>query len=673
MENRVRKPICARQIYRAMICWFMLTMTAPATLLWAAGGDLYELSLEDLMSVEVTSVSGKGQSLSDSAAAIFVITNEDLKQSGVTNIPDALRMVPGLNVSRIDANKWAVNSRGPNSRFANKLLVLVDGRSVYSNTFSGVYWEVQDVLLEDVERIEVIRGPGATLWGANAVNGVINIITKHAADTQGGFVELGAGTEEQGFAGARYGLALGEVTYGRVYAKAFKRDEFKHLDGDDAGDDWKMIRTGFRLDSSLSTENTLTLQGDLYQGEINQDLLLDSLAAPYLQEAADEEDVSGGNLIGRWHRIFSATSEITAQAYFDHIRLENIVLEEERHTVDLEFQHRWRAISHNDIIWGARYRNSHDDYINSYVVSIEPVSLDDELYSCFLQDEITLVDERLWFTLGSKLEHNDYTGYEFQPSARLLFAPADKHRVWAAVSRAVRTPSRVENGGRLVSFVQPPSALTMGLPLEVALQSDKNFDSEVLKAYELGYRFTAANKLSVDLAAFYHDYDKLRGVRVEQPVFQGTYLQQDLTFDNSASGRAYGAELATAYKATDWWQLDLAYTYLDCDIDYDGEAPIQQLSLRSAFKVGRDLDLDLWLRYVDAARATYLANATGYYEVDSYTTCDLRLAWRAADSLELSLVGQNLLEDRHLEFVQEKFTQPTEVPRGVYGKLAYRF
>ncbi|MBC8208985.1 MAG: TonB-dependent receptor plug domain-containing protein, partial [Desulfobulbaceae bacterium] len=283
-------------MYRKFSGCLALAFTLTASPLWAVSSDLMNLGIEDLMNIEVTSVSGKGQNLSDSAAAIFVITQDDLKRSGVTNIPDALRMVPGLNVSRIDSNKWAVNSRGANSRFANKLLVMIDGRSVYTNAYSGVYWEVQDVLLEDVDRIEVIRGPGATLWGANAVNGVINIITRHTADTQGGYVELGTGTEEEVFGAARYGFELGDVSYMRLYAKGLGRDNFEYDTGDDAGDEWDMVRTGFRLDSNVNSECTLALQGEVYKGDISQKMFLESLEFPYMGSLKNRHQANVVNL-----------------------------------------------------------------------------------------------------------------------------------------------------------------------------------------------------------------------------------------------------------------------------------------------------------------------------------------------------------------------------------------
>ncbi len=636
--------------------------------------DLTGMSIEALMDVKVTSVSKKAQHLSDSAAAIFVITNDDLRRSAVTNIPDALRMVPGVNVARIDSNKWAVNSRGSTSRFSNKLLVLIDGRSVYTPSFSGVFWEVQDVMLEDVDRIEVIRGPGATLWGANAVNGVINIITKSAADTQGGLVSLGGGTFEKAFAAARYGADLGENTHGRLYAKGFERDEFQYLDGTDAGDDWGMRQGGFRIDSELTAGDSLTVQGDIYQGEINQQFYLPSLEMPYTSTVPDSADVSGGNLLARWQRIFSSTSELTLQAYYDRTDRQEAYVGQERDSYDLDLQHHFRAGDRHDFIWGVRYHGTRDEFNNTSIINMDPASRSDDLFSAFLQDEITMVKERLWLTLGSKLEHNDYTGVEVQPSARLFWAVNSDHKLWAAVSRAVRTPSRVETDGQVVNAVIPPTSFMP--PVALTVTGNSNFDSECMTAYEMGYRFIPSQTISLDLAAFYNDYENLRIFEEGTPVFEGTHIVQPMVFTNDYSTQTYGAELAVAWQASEWLKLDLAYSYLESYLEDSlqlGKAPKHQASMRSAIKLREDLDLDIWLRYVDDATAVYSNSQNFFYAIDDYVTFDMRLAWRPIPSLELSVAGQNLLNSSHLEFVQEAYAAPTEVQSSVYGKITYRF
>ena len=693
----VKQPEIQRLISCSIVRITMSTVLVTIILLCSmAGGakaaalvptDLTELSLEELMNIEITSVSKKPERLADAAAAIFVVTQEDIRRSGVTSIPEALRMVPGINVARIDSNKWAITSRGFNGRFANKLLVLIDGRSVYAPSFSGVYWEVQDTLMEDVDRIEVIRGPGATLWGANAVNGVINIITKSAADTQGGLVAMGAGTEERGFGGVRYGTTMGDATYGRFYAKGFKRDEFVHTTGDDAGDDWEMLRGGFRLDSLLYDRDPVTVQGDIYQGDINQTLSLDTLSGFYSQIFEDKGEVEGWNLLTRWQHTLSPTSDFTLQVYYDRTDREDAVYGEIRDTFDIDLQHQFAAGERHDVIWGLGYRYIHDDISTdiSNTLILDPESSSDELFSAFVQDKIALIENRLWLTIGSKFEHNDYTGYEIQPNARLFWAPHTDHKLWASIGRAVRTPSRAENGVDLLNSVSliptfAPPPYPEEVVVAITVKGNRDYESEELLAYELGYRFVPANILSLDMSVFYNDYDKLRSFELKESVPHETYTEYPLRFENELKGKTYGFELAATWQAADWWQWDMAYSYLWIDIDTRSEAhkeqnddgPQHQVSLRSAVNLSKDLDLDLWLRFVDDVKALNSRKGSRT-EIDSYFMLDLRLAWRPNDKVEIALVGQNLLDDEHPEFVQESFTEPTEVERGMYGKVTWRF
>jgi iron complex outermembrane recepter protein len=679
-ERMITESTSHRRIRNPSINILMLVFFLAAQLCCSKPGDAQEkdltgMSIEALMDVKVTSVSKKKQHLSESAAAIFVITNEDLRRSGVTNIPDALRMVPGLNVARIDSNKWAVNSRGSASRFSGSLLVLIDGRSVYTPSFSGVYWEVQDVMLEDVARIEVIRGPGAALWGANAVNGVINIITRSAADTQGGLVSLGGGSYEKAFAGLRYGAPMGANTHGRFYAKGFERDQFQYPDGNDAGDDWGMRQGGFRIDSDLTASDSLTFQSDIYQGDINQQLDLPSLTFPYAATVADSVDVSGGNVLLRWQRILSSTSELSLQGYYDRTDREEAYANQELDTFDLDFQHLLRAGDRHDIIWGLRYRSNRSEVEGTPTIKVDPSFRNDDLFSAFFQDEITLLTEQLWLTLGAKVEHNDYTGWEVQPGARVFWAVDEDHKFWGAVSRAVRTPSRVETDAQFVNIVIPP-ADSFTPPVALTIMGNDKFESEDLLAYELGYRFLPKHSFSLDVAFFYNDYSNLKIIKPGMPVFQGTYINRPLSNTNDYSAHTYGAELAIAWQVIDPLKLGLSYTYLDSDQENNfqgGIAPEHLVSLLSTVTLREDLDLDLWLRYVDDATMTYIGSPDLYYRVDDYFTFDMRLAWRPIPSLELSLVGQNLLDSSHLEAVQAVYTPPTEVQRSVYGKITYRF
>ena len=659
--------------YFIFLCF--LTLCPFQTL--AAQKDIFALSMEELMDIEVTSVAKKSQNLSNSAAAIHVITNEDIKRSGVTNIPDALRLVPGITVARIDANKWAVSARGFAGRFANALLVLIDGRSVYTPAFSGVYWEVNDVLLEDVDRIEVIRGPGATVWGANAVNGVINIITKHAGDTQGGYVALGSGNHENIISGFRYGDALGQDTFWRFYAKHQSRDEFTLESGSDAGDAWTKTQAGFRLDSMLSSKDSLTVQGDIYEADIDQTLLLAGLTPPtYLTPTPVETDIKGWNLLSRWKRTISPDSDFTLQVYYDGKNQAEDINESDRDTFDIDATHRFALGAWNDIVWGIRYRYTRDRFDESYIVSIDPTDEEDHLFSGFFQDEISLADDAVKLTLGSKIEHNEYSHMEIQPSIRALWKVNNEHKIWGAISRAVRTPSRFESDGEIKNAAfntsQISPYLPPGLPFTVVTQGNDDYDSEEVTAYELGYRFIPTNSFSMDLAVFFNDYDDLRS---GEPILDLQTLTQYVTLSNEGSAETYGLELSLKYKYSDFFQANLAYSFLeDKTEDYDSFGfPRHQISLQGDFAISKTMQLNLWFRFVDEMDALYSFDTSKTYEIDSYLTMDVRFAWQILPDLELSVVGQNLLSGDHVEFVQESFSAPVEVGPSAYCKLTYRF
>ena len=658
--------------------------------------DLLDLSLQELMQIEITSVSKKSQKLSNAAAAIYVITAEDIKRSGATSIPEALRLAPGLDVARIDSNKWAISSRGFNGRFANKLQVLIDGRSAYTPTFAGVYWEVQDTLMEDIDRIEVIRGPGAALWGSNAVNGVINVITKTAKNTQGGSFSLGTGTYEKRFGSLRYGMQLDDKTFARTYVKGFHRGQFDTVDRHSSNDSWDSYRGGFRVDRESGEGENLTLQGDLYQGDINQGLLLPTLTPPGMRYDRRRADVSGMNLLGRWKKALDLTSELSVQAYYDHTYRNEPFLTEERDTLDLDAQHRFLAFENHDVVWGFSYRWSRDDFSSRYPVFFSVHHPVRHLVSGLLQDEITLLPNQLKFTLGARLEHNGYTGFEGQPNARLLWTPSERHSFWGAISRAVRIPSRAEDAATLHGFVSAAGTAQNPSPFntEVLGVGGRNFKAETVWSYEIGYRFMPKSTFSLDLALFYNHYDRLRANDI-RPVASdiallntpyGGLLQITTPFGNGLEGNSYGTEVAVDWRPTRWWQLQLNYTYLKLDLQAkaggldraaiatEGADPRQQVSLRSGFSLTDSVELDFWLRYVDTLRSSGFPDPDASIRIPSYATLDTRLAWRPLKDLELSLVGQNLLDSRHPEAAQELYApRVTEIPRSVYARLNWHF
>ena len=632
--------------------------------------DVTAISLEDLMNLKVTSVSKREQKLGMAAAAVFVITQDDIRRSGARNVPEALRLAPGLEVARIDENKWAIASRGFNGRFTNKLLVLIDGRSVYTPLFSGVYWNVQDLLLEDVDRIEVIRGPGATLWGANAVNGVINIMTKEASATQGGLVTAQAGNALMGSGGVRYGGKLGDTTSYRVYSKYFKWDSATDTAGNDAFDGWNTARVGFRVDGGMTSVDSYTVQGDVYRGDYGETLTGPTLEAPYTTTFRNDGRFSGGNVLARWNHSFER-SRTSLQVYFDRANsAASALLDDHLNTYDIDFQHDTQVSPTNNWIWGVGFRSTQDDAVAGTYVTLNPDQRTWNLFSAFAQDEFTFFSQRLRVTLGSKIEHNEFSGFEAEPNGRVLWNFNPTQSVWGAVSRAVRTPSRTEQDMSLDVAVLQPSAETFGLPVRVSVFGDRQFKSEDMLAYEGGYRVNLGH-LSFDLATFYNDYSNLLSAEPKAPTVDVTgaimHLSAPLIASNKISGATYGSELFAEWRALSALKLSGAYTYLRMDIHRDadsldvatpdpaGMSPKHQYSVRSALDLGHNLQQDISWRYVDSLSGL---------AVPSYYSLDARIGWTPVTHLNLSVAGQNLTNNAHIEFRPDFITTtPTVVKR----------
>jgi len=672
-----------------LLCLFLLPCPAVAL----DDTDLTNLPLESLMELKITTVSKKIQPLTDAAAAIFVITRDDIRRSGVTTIPDALRMVPGIQVAAIDSNKWAVSSRGQNGRFTNKLLVLQDGRSHYTPLFSGVYWEVQDTVMEDIDRIEVIRGPGAALWGSNAVSGVINIITRSAEDTTGGLVSAGGGTREKGFGTFRYGTKIGENSSLRFYAKHLERESGLDAAGKDTYDAWDMTRGGFRLDSHLSQRDSLTLQGDYYDGSLQESYLLFRLPTSqdptFARLVNNDTGVSGGNILSRWQRNLSGSDNLTLQFYYDHSERTMIILPQKYDTLDLDFQHRFSTFANQDIVWGLGYRFDHYQVANSPILSFQSQNVNNHLFSAFLHDEISLVPDRLSLILGSRFEHNDITGFEIQPNGRLLWTPTPHQTLWGAVSRSLRSATRGEQEIRYRYRTVPPGApenQDSTLPLQLEIDGSKEFKSEELIAFEIGYRAEPVARLTLDIALYYNIYNRLRIRRPGTPFTEPltgvpTNSVQPYILSNDMHGNAYGAEIALDWLPVNWWRIQASYSYEHLAMYLDGtsrdivnknnaegDTPRHQYSVRSGFDLGKQVALDLWLRGTDR-----IASISGS-SIPGYITLDARLAWKARPNLELTLVGQNLFDNRHPEFLPEYInTRPAEVVRSMYAKATWKF
>lgn len=624
--------------------------------------DVTEIDLDDLLKIKVTSAAKKEQPLTEAASAIYVIRSEDIRRTGATSIPEALRQAPGVHVARNTANAWAVSARGFNDPLANKMLVLVDGRSVYTPIHSGVYWDVQDTLLEDLDRIEVIRGPGGTLWGANAINGVINVISKRAEETQGGLVTAGGGTEERAWGEARYGFKAADDLYVRVYGKYRLHDDAANgLDPTmKAHDGGSIARGGFRADWILGDRERVTVSGDYYEGHEREQLV-----NPDQTPLLDQVNIRGGNLVARWEKSQGVDSSMSVQFYYDYTSRIETLFTELLHTVDLEFQHRFSPLDGHDIIWGLGGRLYRSGTRGSLALSITPADNLESILNAFVQDEITLVDKHLKLILGSKGEWNTLSGWDWQPSGRLAWIPDEDIMFWASVSRAVRTPCIIDEKGRL-------NPVVLGTPpvLMFSIFGSPSFNSEVLVAYEAGWRVRPVEPLSFDVAAFYNSYDRLRSGVVGAPFVEANpappHTVIPITIANGVEGNTWGVEVAGNLQVMAGWLIQASWTYLSMHISdptTNGQSPTNQVFIHSAMDLPGNVTFDAMIRYVSA-----LAN----FGVNPYWEWDARLAWHDdARRVEAAVVGQNLMNTTHAEF--QAAGRRSEIQRGIYASLTLRF
>jgi iron complex outermembrane recepter protein len=634
---------------------------------------LADLAFEDLLDFSVTSVSKKQTTLRNSPAAISVITPEETRRLGITTLAEALRLAPGMNVARINANKWAVSARGFNGQFANKLLVLVDGRAVYTPTFGGVYWDVQDVMMEDLDQIEVIRGPGATLWGANAVNGVINISTKGAKETQGLLVSTAVGTEDRPRVSVRYGGALSPRVFYRVYATHYQRDGLVDPTGAPTPDDWDAFRTGFRLDGEADAVTRFSLIGNYHTGHAGEYKQRASLTPPHSVQFIGNGLNRGANLVARWTRDLGAGSQVSVQTFYDRFD-QNVgenLNQESRETFDVEAQHRFPLGSRQDIVWGAGARQSRDDLPSNFGVSWTPGQERSTLLNAFVQDEIVVLPRRLHVILGSKFEHRNFTGFEAQPSARVLWTPAERQTVWAAASRAVRTPSRFERTARVNAAAFRPSPV--GPPFLVSLFGNPKLDSEKLSSLEFGYRIDPNRDLTLEAAVFYNRYDDLLGFvagpsRMEQEPAPAHMLVSPSVMANAGQARTRGVELSGRWRVTSRWSLASTYSLLRMhvrpDVSEEGKSPRHQVQLRSQLDLPGHFDLNAVASYVSGLPA---------FKIPSYASLDLGVRWRPIQTLECGIWGRNLLDPQRPEMTTNSTSLRTEVPRGIVGRVTWSF
>ncbi len=619
--------------------------------------NLGDLSIEELMNETITSVSKHEEKLGDAAAAIAVLSNDDLRRSGATTIMEALRLVPGVNVGQVNSSRWAISARGFNSVFSSKLLVLVDGRAIYTPLFSGVFWDLQQVMLEDVDRIEVIRGPGATVWGANAVNGVINVVSRSARETTGVLLSAGGGDQHRRMGSVRYGAQVGANTFYRVFASERKDADFPLAGGVAAADGWAGRQAGFRVDHYPAADTHLTW--------------LAGATGVTLDD--DSSDSYTYNTLGRWTRQLADRSAVEVQAYVDRLsRHEAAQADVHSDTVDVAAHHTFGIGARHNIIWGGGYR-----YVDSRLAPTTPLiqvrsaRSRQQLFSAFLQDEIQFVPNRLTLSVGGKLEHNDYTGWEFQPSIRAVFKPTPESTLWAAVSRAVRTPSAIEGKDTLGITAGAPFRGPDGGAYLPTIVGNRQLVAEVLRAFEIGFRVQVSRQLSADLTLFANRYSELTGYRDVRRLVPGVpFGLAEIPFENQRGGDTYGGELSVTMSPVDTWRVTASYARLEeriegarnTNIPSAPTSPRHQGVLRSSYDFTPQISLNVQLRHVSAVST-----------IPGYTTGDFRLAYRWTDALELSLVGQNLFDPQHAEQGPQQSTVTAEVPRAYYGKVTWRF
>jgi iron complex outermembrane recepter protein len=639
--------------------------------------DLTQFTLEDLMNAQVISVSKKEQKLAKAGAAIFVITQEDIRRSGATNIPDLLRMVPGVDVARVDHSSWAISIRGFNSVYANKVLVLIDGRSVYHPAYSGVLWYAQDLPLEDIARIEVIRGPGGTVWGANAMNGVINIITKRAQDTPGGLIAAGAGSGAQAEGLIQYGGKIGQTGNYRVYGRYSNLGTSDAATSAQPADSKRLKEGGFRSDWRPSPQDLLTVQGEARMvdgGETITGVIsgVPPIVGTFDQPTGDDD----GDILARWTHTYLNGSDISLQAYFDQSHVFANGANDWASIGDLDFAHHLNAGSRHDVVWGLNYRVDANRFGRSNLIALNPVQRTDSLYGAFVQDEIT-ISKTLSLTLGSKFEHNAYTGFEIEPSAQLVWAPSTRHTLWTSAARAIRQPSSVDSGLQAVSSIV---ALPQGAVGVVTVSGNPNTKVEQLRDFEIGYRAQIHPRLSLDVTGFLSFYRNLQTTEPLAPYFMssGAFPHAVIPFiyEYNAHALSYGAETFATWNVTDRWKISPGLSMLNLSASRDpssqdstvdllaGHSPRRSYQVRSFINLGRSFEWDQTIGYTGPL-------ATG--NIPGYVRLDLRLGWRFGEFCNFSIAGQNLLQPRHAEFPDIDFINHMQDQRSVFGKITWRF
>ncbi|MBN2201029.1 TonB-dependent receptor [bacterium] len=684
----VRLRVCFRGAFFRFAAAISLALAFSAAAAEQTGGrDLTDLSLEELMDVRVSLATRKPGRLSEIAAAVDVVTAEDMRRTGAENVPDALRQVPGMEVGRLDASKWALSSRGFNGLYSNKVLVLLDGMSLYSPVFSGVLWESMDIAPEEVSRIEVVRGPGATLWGAGAMNGVISIATREARETQGLSVRAGAGTEQKAVMSGRWGGAIGQNAFYRVYGRAIRHDGFINSAGEPAGDDWDRKTSGFRLDWKASRKNSLILQGEASDADIGQEGNPTLVPGIPIEGPDYRIRTQAGYVSGRWRSVFSPKSDFDLRVSFNGTRRKDpFFFGGHSRTLDVDAQHHVRTAGRHDIVWGAGFRQTFHRIQPERIMTMEPASRTFRTFSAFIQDDIDLVPQKLRLTAGSKFEDNSLTGFEFQPNLRLAWMPSSRHTFWTAVSQAVRLPDPSDFDLKILYDIPP---------VRFRMNGNTALQPEELTAFECGWKTTPSVRFHAEASGFINRYDCLQNYSLGdiRLIQDPPALEIPFTLDNVMTGTVKGLECAmdaglrrnlrirasaAVLSVRQRWSdevirkaeeigrmlgLDRAFVK-EWVGNENGKSPEWTGSLRLSWNPAASVDADLMARFVDELPQM---------AVPGYTGLDARLAWRPNGFCEVFVLGRNLAGRKHLEFDETPSSfGATRVERSVYGGLNVR-
>jgi iron complex outermembrane recepter protein len=641
--------------------------------------DLAQKSIEDLMKTRISSVSKKEEQLLDTPAAVYVVSREEIRSSGARNVPDALRLVPGMDVNQIDASTFDVGIRGFDERFSNKMLVMIDGRSLYSPIFGGIYWDSIDVVMDDIDRIEVIRGPGGSLWGTNAVNGTVNIITRSSQATQGELFSERSASDMPVTLTARYGGAMGTIGTYRVFSKY--TDAFGNQDaaGRHAGDGWHLLHGGFRLDLKLREPDALMLEGNVESGSFGEPLTGPLLVAPFTTTVAGINSVSGGSMLGRWTHTYAHGQESQVQVYYAKENRNATERPDDLGTVDVDVQHHFHISSRHDLVGGAGYRYSQFYAPATLFLTITPASQRYPLFGGFIQDEIALIPKVLSLTAGGKTEHNRFTGFDFQPSLRLNWRPSERDALWAAVSKAVKIPNILNT-----SMYRPVSASLGSDGVDLAtLVGNPKYKDEHLLTYEGGYR-KQLKRVSMDATGFVNNYNDVETNENLAPVAHTGYTEYPAQWANNLFGKSFGAEVAASWNVIRDWKMTASYSWLKLEmransqsndtstaVGFNAGTPTDHFGVRSSFVLKKNLDFNALAQYTGPMASGLGGDSPPV--LPSYCRVDSNLQWRAGEYLRIDIGGQNLLYPRVTEYTGGNGAIQTLSPRNIFGRITYVF